>query len=274
MRLLIDSFWRAAASCLHPRVMLLSLLPLLIMVVLALTLGQFFWTEAVDAVRQFLDSSPWLGTLMQWLEQQGLGAIKTVAAQLLVIFGVTPVLVLGTLLVVTFFMTPSLVRWVAQRRFAHLALRNRDRFWQGIGRVLLAVLTALVLMVLSLPLWLIPPLGLLLPALIGGWLTARLMAEDALAQHADDNERETLLLAHRWPMLAMGMLTGVLSAGPSLLWASTAMFAMAFLVLLPLALWVYTLVFAFSSLWFAHYALAALAAQRAQERLSTIDAVA
>jgi len=49
---------------------------------------------------------------------------------------------------------------------------------------------------------------------------------------------------------------------------------MAFLVLLPLALWVYTLVFAFSSLWFAHYALAALAAQRAQERPSTIDAVA
>ena len=29
-------------------------------------------------------------------------------------------------------------------------------------------------------------------------------------------------------------------------------------VLVPLAIWVYTLVFAFSSLWFTHYSLAAL----------------
>jgi hypothetical protein len=29
-------------------------------------------------------------------------------------------------------------------------------------------------------------------------------------------------------------------------------------ILVPLAIWIYTLVFAFSSLWFAHYALAAL----------------
>ena len=30
------------------------------------------------------------------------------------------------------------------------------------------------------------------------------------------------------------------------------------MILVPLAIWIYTLVFAFSSLWFAHYALAAL----------------
>ena len=34
--------------------------------------------------------------------------------------------------------------------------------------------------------------------------------------------------------------------------------AAAFVVLVPLAIWIYTLVFALSSLWFAHYLLAAL----------------
>jgi hypothetical protein len=29
-------------------------------------------------------------------------------------------------------------------------------------------------------------------------------------------------------------------------------------ILIPVAIWIYTLVFAFSSLWFAHFALAAL----------------
>jgi len=35
-------------------------------------------------------------------------------------------------------------------------------------------------------------------------------------------------------------------------------------VLVPLAIWIYTLVFAFSALWFAHYALAALQSLRSE----------
>jgi len=36
-------------------------------------------------------------------------------------------------------------------------------------------------------------------------------------------------------------------------------------VLVPVAIWVYTLVFAFSALWFAHYLLSALALRRAEQ---------
>jgi hypothetical protein len=39
MSLLLDSFWRAVAYCVHPRVIALSLLPLVFMVALALGLG-------------------------------------------------------------------------------------------------------------------------------------------------------------------------------------------------------------------------------------------
>jgi hypothetical protein len=35
-------------------------------------------------------------------------------------------------------------------------------------------------------------------------------------------------------------------------------------ILVPVAIWVYTLVFAFSSLWFTHYALSALQQLRAR----------
>jgi hypothetical protein len=35
----------------------------------------------------------------------------------------------------------------------------------------------------------------------------------------------------------------------------------------PLAIWIYTLVFAFSSLWFAHYSLAALERLRAESAI-------
>ncbi len=81
------------------------------------------------------------------------------------------------------------------------------------------------------------------------------MAFDALAEHASKDERREVLRRHRVTLLGMGVLTGYLGAAPSIVWASGVVFAAAFAVLLPLAIWIYTLVFAFSSLWFAHFCL-------------------
>ena len=60
------------------------------------------------------------------------------------------------------------------------------------------------------------------------------------------------------------MLSGYLGAAPSVIWASGAMFVAMAPILVPVAIWVYTLVFAFSSLWFTHYALSALQQLRAR----------
>jgi hypothetical protein len=103
---------------------------------------------------------------------------------------------------------------------------------------------------------------MLLPALIWGWLTYRVMAFDVLAEFASADERHTLMARHRMSLLGMGVVTGLMGAAPSLVWASGALFAAAFVILVPVAIWIYTLVFAFSSLWFAHYALSALQALR------------
>jgi hypothetical protein len=67
---------------------------------------------------------------------------------------------------------------------------------------------------------------------------------------------------HRVRLLGMGVLTGYLGAAPSLVWASGAIAIVFAPVLVPVAVWIYTLVFAFSALWFAHFALAALQALR------------
>ena len=54
MQGLVDSFWRAAAYCLHPRVIALSLLPLLICGVGVFAFMYFFWEGAIAAVRATL----------------------------------------------------------------------------------------------------------------------------------------------------------------------------------------------------------------------------
>ena len=106
---------------------------------------------------------------------------------------------------------------------------------------------------------------LLLPPLIWGWLTYRVMSFDALAEHASQQERKTILRRHRASLLAIGIISGYLGAAPSVVWASGVVFAALFAVLVPVAIWIYTLVFVFSSLWFAHYCLEALRQLRAGE---------
>jgi hypothetical protein len=265
MNLAFDSFWRAALYCLHPRVIALSLLPLLAIVLLSLGAGYFFWDGAVAAVRANLESWGLVQTMLGWLESVGLGRLRAVLAPLVVLFIALPVIVIVSLLFVAVLMTPAIVSLVGERRFVQLERKKgatflRSALW-SLGSTLLAVLALLV----SIPLWFIPPLILVLPPLIWGWLTYRVMSFDALADHASNEERKHVLKTHRSWLLGIGVVCGYLGAAPSLLWASGAMFIAMAPVLVPLAIWVYTLVFAFSSLWFAHYCLAALAQQRAEK---------
>lgn len=264
MTLFLDSFWRAVAYCLRPRVIALSFLPLLIMVALSLGLGYFFWTPALDWVRALLDGSAWITHLWSWLDGVGAGNLKTVAAPLIVIFTVTPLLVIVSLLIVAALMTPALVGLVAERRFPTLERKRGGSLLASIFWSLGSTLLASIALVISIPLWLVPPLILVLPPLIWGWLTYRVMAFDALSSHASRDERREIFRRHRGWLLGIGVLSGYMGAAPSIVWASGALFAAAFVILVPVAIWIYTLIFAFSSLWFSHYCLTALENLRAQ----------
>ena len=258
MGLLLDSFWRAVAYCLHPRVIALSLLPLALMLVAGFALGYFFWDSALVWMGALLDSWTWLSGLWGWLERFGAVGVRDMLAPFLLVVAATPLVVLVVLLMVAGFMTPALAALVATRRFPQLERKRGGSFIAGFLRSLGATLLALVALIVSMPLWLVPPLILVLPPLIWGWLTYRVMSFDALAEHASADERRELLRRHRSWLLGIGVMTGYLGAAPSLVWASGVLFAAAFFVLIPVAIWIYTLVFAFSSLWFSHYCLEAL----------------
>lgn len=265
MGLFLDSFWRAAAYCLHPRVVALSFLPLVLMVTLSLGLGYFFWDAALDLVRSQIQASALFATVFGWLDGLGLGPLNAVVVPLIVIFSVTPLIVILSMFVVALFMSPSLASLVAEKRFSNLERKQGGTFLSGLAWSFGSLVMALVVLVISVPLWFFPPLILVLPPLIWGWLTYRVMAFDALAAHASPEERLELFARYRFWLLGMGVLSGYLGAVPSLIWASGAVFAAAFVILVPVAIWIYTLVFAFSSLWFAHFSLAALQELR-QER--------
>lgn len=261
---LLDAFWRALAYCLHPRVMLLSVAPLLLAGAATLGLGYFYWETSVASVRATLEGWSLIEAMLKWLESLGADSLRTLIAPLIVVALALPVIVVVSLLMVALSMAPALVKLVASRRFADLEVKRGAALWQSVLWSLGWTVLALVALVLSIPLWFVPPLVLIVPPLIWGWLTCRVMSFDVLAAHASADERRRLVHEHRWPLLAIGVITGYFGAAPTLLWALSAATLIFAPVLVLVSVWLYTFVFAFAALWFAHYALAALQRMRGQ----------
>lgn len=264
MKLLLDAFWRAVAYCLHPKVIGLSLLPLLIGAGLAIGLGWYFWEPAVAGVRGWLEGWSLVESGLKMVESYLGPSFRTMLAPLLVVLLAAPVIVVLSVLLVSLLMSPAIVDLVAARRFAALERRHGAGLVRSVLWSFFCTIVALVALVVSIPLWFIPPLVLIVPPLIWGWLTYRVMSFDMLAEHASAEERRTLMRRHHWQLLAIGVVSGYLGAAPSLIWAASAATLVFAPVLLGVSMWLYTLVFAFSALWFAHFCLSALAALRAE----------
>lgn len=261
---MFDAFWRAVAYCLHPRVILLSMLPLLIAGSGVWILGVFFWETALDGINAWLHTWSLVDGARQWLVSVGWGNAYSMLPILVLLALAVPAIVLVTLLLVALFMVPSIVNLVSARRFPTLQRREGGGLLASVAWSLGYTALAAVALVASIPLWFIPPLVLIVPPLIWGWLSYKVMTFDVLSEHADRDERRRILREYRWPLLTIGIVTGYLGSAPTLIWGIGAMALPLAPVLMPVSLWLYTLVFAFSALWFAHFALAALHTLRVQ----------
>ncbi|WP_374591982.1 EI24 domain-containing protein [Aquabacterium sp.] len=258
MKSSLDALWRALAYCLLPRVIWLSVLPLVLCVGATGLLGYFFWGDGVTLTNDLLHRWSLAQTLLDGLDALGLSSLRGMVAPLVLVAAAVPVVVVVCLLTVAQVMVPSLVRLVRVRRFPDLQSQGDESWVWGVLRSIGWTLLAGAVLLLSLPLWLIPPFAAIVPPLIWGWLSYRVMTGDVLAEVASSGERAALLRAHRGPLWAIGIVTGYLGATPSLLWAFGATSLMLAPLVIIASVWLYTGIFVFSALWFAHYALKAL----------------
>ncbi len=163
MNPLFDAFWRAAGYCLHPKVILWSLLPLLVAAAAVFGLGWFFWEPAVAGVRGTLEQWSLMAALLQWLDTVGGHAVHALLAPLIVVALAVPAIVILSLLLVAWLATSAMVDLVAARRFPLLERKRGGGWFGSLVWSLLCTLAALAALILSIPLWFVPPLVLLLP---------------------------------------------------------------------------------------------------------------
>jgi hypothetical protein len=265
MKLLFGSFWRAFAYCLHPKVLALSLLPLLVAGLVTLGLGKLYWEDAVAGVRATLEHWSLVNSMLEWVAAMLGAGFRTGVAALIVIALAIPVEVAFTLALVGIWVTPAVVAMVGRRRFPTLERRHGGSWLGGLVRSIGYSVAALFMVLVSVPFWLIPGIALIVPPLIWGWLNERILGFDVLAEHASAAEREAIRRAHRWPLLVMGILCGFVCGVPSMIWTVGMPMIIYAPIIMVGVIWLYTMIFTFSALWFAHYALPVLASLRGAE---------
>jgi hypothetical protein len=262
MQLVMTSFGRALLSQLHFRMLLLTIWPFLLSLLLwgvVLWLGlqpMIDWLHAWFADNNLFQSA---ASVLGWF---GLGAVKTVLVPLIAMWLLLPLMVVTALVFVGMIAMPAVVRHVSNRHYPQLARLRGGSLAGSLSMSLGSFLIFAVMWLVTLPLNAVPLLAFVVQPALWGWLTYRVMAYDALADHASAEERRVLMRTHRWPLLAIGIAAGAMGAAPTLLWLGGALSVILFPLLAGVSIWLYVLVFVFSGLWFQHYVLEALQRQR------------
>jgi hypothetical protein len=257
------SFGRALISQLHPRMLMLTVLPFVLATLLWGGLLWWWWDPIMSTTRALLEGSmltSWIYSALDWF---GLQSMRAVVAPLFVAALAVPLVIASMLVFISIFSVPSAVRHL-ERSYPDLAKAHGGSLLGSVFQSLGSTFVFLVLVLVTLPLWLVPPFFALIPPVLWGWLTYRVMTYDALAEHATAEERKALMHRHRVPLLVMGVAVGLLGSAPTLLWVSSAAIIFLFPFVLAGTLWLYVLIFIFSALWFGHFCLHALARLRAE----------
>ncbi len=253
-----STFFKALWSQLHPRMLLLTLLPFLLSVAIwsvALWLGLQPLIDWIQASVLNNDGFRLIGMVLGWF---GLGTLKAIVVPMVAMWALLPLMIFTALIFIATLAMPAVVNHVATRDYPQLERRHGGSMLGLLWISLTSFVIFVALSLLSLPLSLIPPIGFIVHPLLWGWLTYRVLAYDALAAHADKTELQLVLHRYKWPLLLIGAITGALGAAPTLLWLGGALSVIFFPFLAALSIWLYVLVFVFTGLWFEHYCLAAL----------------
>ncbi|KAA0091079.1 EI24 domain-containing protein [Trinickia soli] len=263
----LRSFGKAAASALHPRMLWLTFMPFFVATAGWGLFFWFMWQPLVDSARGWLAAS-WFGqSLYHAFDWIGLTSLHAALAPFIVVALSVPLIATTVLLLIATISMPMVVRYLSARRFAGLEQRRGGTWFGSLVHTLVTTLVCIVLFVLTVPLWLFPPLFAVIPPLLWGWLTYRVMTYDALALHASSEERRALIRRHRGPLFAIGIATGLMGTVPTLIWAWSIWLVVLFPVIAAATIWIYAFILVFSALWFGHYCLDALQRLRANEAL-------
>ena len=223
---IVRSLLYGAGHVFHPRMLWLMLWPMLVALAIWGTAAIFLWGKLAVWVAGWLQRG--VDYAFSWM-QFDLGGAALVAANVLLFIGFIPLVYLTALFILSLFGIQKMVDYVAERAYPGLERRKGGGI-AGTGWNSLAAFGGLVFFfLLSLPLWLLPPLWPIIPLVILAWVNQRLLRYDALAEHADPEEMRRIFSDRRGPLYILGLLLGLAAYVPLAGFFAPVVFGLAFI---------------------------------------------
>ncbi len=244
-----QAFGRALKSQMHPRMLFALLLPFLIMLGGAILLLVMALGPLTSWLDQQISTSSTVIQANQWLLSMGLFSLMSVQSFIVPLTAVTILLPLSGILglaVAAVCVMPMVIAHLSGRDYAGLKLQGQQAFFVSIWNALWVSTIFALGWLLTLPFWLLPPLGLMVSIFWWTFAFSRMMRIDAIVEHASAQERRLLIARHNVGFWTIGLICALLN-------------------LLPPA-WVFLPVF--SGLVYTHFGLEALRRLRSEK---TID---
>lgn len=222
----VRSLLFALGNFLHPKMLWLMLWPLLIALGVWGMLAIVFWAQL----------ALWLaGVIHQWLTtgmfalQWDLQGTALIAAKVLILLLLVPLIQLTSLLILSSFGMPAMVEHVAARAYPALQRRRGGGLAGSLWNSLVALCGMVVLFLVSLPLWIFPPLWPMIPVAVLGWVNQRVLRYDALADHADAAEMRRVFAGRRGSMYLLGLVLALMAYVPLVGFFAPALFGLSFI---------------------------------------------
>ena len=219
---------KAAASQFHPKMLALLIGPFLLSIVVWVLVAWLIWNPLTTWLGDALFSSGLLKSLNQWLSSAGLPAPRAWLPSVLAFMLMVPLMFATAVTAIAVFAMPIVIRHLAARDYADLERRGSlsvvGSLWNSLSSLTIFVIGYL----LTLPLWLIPPLFIVVPWLWWGWFNARVLRFDSLQEHASEAEMRQLITMHKGKYRLLGLATASLNYIPPLFIVAPVFGALAF----------------------------------------------
>jgi hypothetical protein len=230
------AFRRAVVSQLHPKMIMALFLPFIIALLGAIVLLSLFWsplTAWLDA-----QSAGWdyVNDVNNWMLAVGLFSLKLYLVPLLAVCILLPLSGILGLVIAAIFVMPIVLRHLDHREYKGLSRQGQHSGTVGTWNAIWVGVLFSVGWILTMPLWLIPPLAVLLPLFWWAFAYTRMLRVDAVIEHASAKERKLIWKRHNRQLWLIGGCLALLNLLPPA-W-----------LILPV----------FSALVFAHFSLEAL----------------
>lgn len=209
-----QAFRRAIASQFHPRMIAAILLPFAIALIGAIILLWLFWDPLTSWMDEAVSSSGVFNTVDGWFLAIGLFSMKIWLVPIMAAGMLLPMAGILGLIIAAIFVMPIVLRHLEKRQYKDIKRQGKNITLIGTWNALWVGFLFCVGWIFTMPLWLLPPMAVLLPVFWWAFAVNKMLRVDAMIEHASPAERKLLWDRHYKKLWLIGIILSLVNLVP------------------------------------------------------------